>query len=65
MINELHKRGVRVLLCEANARVLGKLRIAGVLDALPEGGYGDTLLAALTKVGLGHPVEARHTSQCG
>ena len=59
VINELHKRGVRVLLCEANARVLGKLRIAGVLDALPEGSYEDTLSAALTKVGLGHPVEAR------
>ena len=65
VINELHKRGVRVLLCEANARVLGKLRIAGVLDALPEGSYGDTLSAALTMVGLGHPVAARHTSQCG
>ncbi len=47
VIGELRKRGVRVLLCEANERVLGKLRTAGVLDALPADGYAPTLSAAL------------------
>ncbi len=47
VIGELHKRGVRVQLCEANERVLGKLRTAGVLDALPPAGYAPTLGTAL------------------
>jgi len=37
VIGKLRKRGVLVLLCEANERVLGKLRMAGVLGA----GAGD------------------------
>jgi sulfate permease, SulP family len=49
VIGELRKRGVRVLLCEANERVLGKLRTAGVLDALPADGYAPTLSAALAR----------------
>ena len=32
VIGKLRKRGIRVMLCEANARVLGKLRKAGVLN---------------------------------
>ena len=32
VIRKLRKRGIHVMLCEANARVLGKLRKAGVLD---------------------------------
>ena len=48
-IGELQKRGVRVLLCEANARVLAKLRKSGVLGKLLAGDYcdsfGQTVLA--------------------
>ena len=32
VIGKLRKRGIRVMLCEANARVLGKLRKAGVVN---------------------------------
>jgi len=48
-IGDLQKRGVRVLLCEANARVLAKLRKSGVLGKLLAGDYcdsfGQTVLA--------------------
>jgi SulP family sulfate permease len=43
----LQKRGVKVLLCEANERVLLKLRKAGVFETLPEGHYFDSLAGAL------------------
>ena len=46
-VTVLHKRGVRVLLCEANAKVLEKLRKAGSLDALEAGEYCATLAQAL------------------
>ncbi len=41
------KRGVRVLLSEANARVKAKLEKAGVLDIVGPGGYHDSFLEAL------------------
>ena len=56
VIGKLHERGVRVLLCEANDRVRGKLRLAGVLDLIRGDEYGDTLAAALTVAGV--PVRA-------
>jgi SulP family sulfate permease len=51
VIVDLRKRNVRVLLCEANNRVLGKLRTAGVLAALGDGNYCDTFQAALGRAG--------------
>ncbi len=41
------KRGVRVLLCEANERVAGKLEKAGIIEALGAGGYHKNFLGAL------------------
>jgi SulP family sulfate permease len=47
VIGKLRGRGVRVLLSEANARVLGKLRSAGVLDGGSPVVHAETLAAAL------------------
>jgi SulP family sulfate permease len=46
-ISGLQKRGVRVLLCEANERVLLKLRKAGMFETLPNSNYFETLSDAL------------------
>jgi SulP family sulfate permease len=46
VIGKLRKRGVRVLLCEANERVYGKLKTAGVVDD----SYHGTLREALGQV---------------
>lgn len=46
VIAKLRKRGVQVLLCEANERVYGKLKTAGVLDD----SYLETLHGALVRV---------------
>ncbi len=48
-VDALQKRGVRVLLCEANERVRAKLWKFGVLDKLPSGGYADQLSAQLAQ----------------
>ena len=45
----LQKRGVRVLLCEANERVRAKLWKYGVMDKLRTGGYSDRLSEQLTQ----------------
>ena len=42
-VTVLHKRGVRVLFCEANTRVLEKLRKAGSLEVLGLDVYCETL----------------------
>jgi SulP family sulfate permease len=47
VIQVLEKRGVRVILCDANARVLGKLAKAGLLERLGAGGYFPHLSEAL------------------
>lgn len=52
VLTELRKRGVKVILCEANARVLGKLRNAEVLGANGNG-HVDTLREALQSAGVG------------
>ncbi len=57
VVGKLHKRGVRVILCEANARVLGKLRKAGVMHSAGHGHYSETLAAALLEAGLARPLE--------
>ena len=54
VIGKLRKRGVRVLLCEANERVYGKLQTAGVLDD----SYHTTLHEAL---GRGLPAKDLHS----
>ena len=46
VIQKLAKRGVAVVLCEANTRVRGKLKKAGLLSLVGER-YFDTLAAAL------------------
>lgn len=46
VIGKLKKRGVAVLLSEANPRVQGKLRKAGVLAAVGEGNYLETFAEA-------------------
>jgi sulfate permease, SulP family len=54
VIRKLRKRDVRVMLSEANERVLGKLRNAGVLDALAEGDCCASLKIALQRAAA-HP----------
>ncbi len=44
---KLRKRGVMVLLCEANVRVLGKLRKAGVIEQGPSAYYTEHLVGAV------------------
>ena len=50
VIVELQKRGVRVVLCEANERVLAKLSKAGTLAKLGEDGYEAHFAAVLLRV---------------
>jgi SulP family sulfate permease len=50
VIQALQKRGVRVLLCEANERVRAKLWKYGILDKLPEGAYAARLSEHLARV---------------
>jgi len=52
VIGKLRKRGVTVLLCEANARVYTKLRNAGVLSAAAD--YCESLNEALLRAGIGN-----------
>jgi SulP family sulfate permease len=47
VINKLRKRGIQVLLCEANARVLSKLHKADVLNANIPVGYTERLIDAI------------------
>lgn len=46
-VGNLKKRGVVVMLCEANGRVKGKLEKAGILERLGEGRYFESFAAAL------------------
>jgi SulP family sulfate permease len=47
VIREMMRRGVRVILCEANQRVRNKLDVAGVVSVAGSGNYFDTLGEAL------------------
>ncbi len=49
-IDDLKGRGVRVMLCEANERVLAKLAKAGVLDKLGDAGYQQDFATAATQL---------------
>jgi SulP family sulfate permease len=53
VIGKLRKRGVLVLLCEANPRVHGKLQTAGVLGTGEGGIYCASLREALLRAGVG------------
>ena len=50
VINKLRKRGIRVVLCEANARVAGKLRKAGVLSEGGSVNYTNRLIEAVHSI---------------
>ena len=54
VIGKLHKRGVAIVLCEANDRVHAKLRNAGVLSAATD--YCDSLKNALLRADVGSKV---------
>lgn len=49
VIKKLRKRGIRVMLCEANHRVHAKLWRAGILDLLPESDYMDEFAPLLAR----------------
>jgi SulP family sulfate permease len=50
VVRKLQKRGVRVMLCEANHRVRAKLWKSGVLDTVAEGDYADDLAGVLRRL---------------
>lgn len=52
VMDVLRKRGVAVVLCEANPRVRGKLENAGVLTPQSEAAYSETLAGALRMAGV-------------
>ena len=47
-VGNLKKRGVEVVLCEANGRVQEKLRRAGIIGRLGQGRYAESFAAALS-----------------
>jgi len=49
VVQTLQKRGVRIMLCEANERVRAKLWKYGVLDRLQPGDYAERLSVPLSK----------------
>ncbi len=49
VIDQFKKRGVIVMLCEANARVTGKLERAGILDKVKKHNMFSELSGALLK----------------
>ncbi|HEY8024915.1 MAG TPA: SulP family inorganic anion transporter [Burkholderiaceae bacterium] len=49
VVKKLQRRGVRVILCEANERVRSKLAKAGLLQVLGESNYADTFPQTLSK----------------
>jgi SulP family sulfate permease len=57
VIQKLRYRGVRVLLCEANERVLAKLLTAGVVPSATDADYGQTLHDALQRCELAAPAD--------
>jgi SulP family sulfate permease len=49
VVQKLQKRGIQVMLCEANERVRAKLWKAGVLDLLSAGDYADNFAELLAR----------------
>ena len=58
VIAKLRKRGIQVVLSEANTRVLGKLRKAGVVKAGESHAYADQLIDAVRTIQAGTPPAA-------
>ena len=52
VVNDLHQRGVQVLLCEANTRVLEKMRKSGLVDEKSNAQHCDTLEQAFDRARL-------------
>jgi SulP family sulfate permease len=50
VMQKLRRRGIRVMLCEANERVLAKLQRAGVINEGSAEDYVDHLIDAIKKV---------------
>ena len=50
VMQKLRLRGIRVMLCEANERVLAKLQRAGVINEGSAEDYVDHLIDAIKKV---------------
>lgn len=66
VIETMQRRGVRVMLCEANDRVKEKLRAAGVLELLGADNYFDEFGAALVLCeAAAAEYKARHTRRAG
>jgi SulP family sulfate permease len=55
VIEKMTKRGVTVLLCEANPRVKSKMTRAGILSLVGEKGYYERLVDALAMAGGSEP----------
>jgi len=53
VIDDLRRRGVTVMLCEANARVRGKLGRMGLIGKVGASNVVDTLAQALGQAGAG------------
>ena len=58
VIAKLRRRGIQVVLSEANARVRGKLRKAGVIGAGAAPDYADNFIDAVGRFGAGVPAPA-------
>ena len=52
VVSDLHKRGIQVFLCEANTRVIQKMRRSGLVGEHSFALYGDTLEQAFEHVRL-------------
>ena len=52
VMHKLRQHGIRVILCEANERVLAKLQRAGVIDGTSPDGYADRLVEAVRKMDM-------------
>jgi len=61
VIGKLKKRGVRVMLCEANLRVRSKLGKAGILTLLTDGNYAEEFATALERADHASVGHSGHT----
>ncbi len=55
VVNQLRRRGVQVVLCEANPRVLRKLRRAGIIGKPGAPDYSEQFIAALGQLSTDKP----------
>jgi SulP family sulfate permease len=62
VIQKMQSRHVRVILCEANARVMQKLEATGLTQLVGSDGYFDTLDAALEHCRQADPLHSRRQS---